>query len=92
MYVYILKSIVSPKRHYIGRSRNPNQRLTEHNAGKSMHTSKYRPWKIIGCTWFANDTQACEFEHYLKSGSGRAFAKRHFQYPQQNNPPFTLSY
>jgi hypothetical protein len=27
---------------------------------------------------FATEQQALRFERYLKSGSGRAFAKRHF--------------
>jgi hypothetical protein len=27
---------------------------------------------------FANEQSALQFERYLKSGSGRAFAKRHF--------------
>jgi hypothetical protein len=27
---------------------------------------------------FRNESQAALFEKYLKSGSGRAFAKRHF--------------
>ena len=28
--------------------------------------------------WFEDKSKAYEFERYLKSGSGRAFAKRHF--------------
>ena len=28
--------------------------------------------------WHSNESAAARFERYLKSGSGRAFAKRHF--------------
>jgi hypothetical protein len=28
---------------------------------------------------FSDETRAVRFERYLKSGSGRAFAKRHFE-------------
>ena len=49
-----------------------------HNAGQSPHTSKYRPWRIVLAISFADDKRAHAFERYLKSGSGRAFASRHF--------------
>jgi len=38
----------------------------------------YRPWTIAVSIEFPTETQALRFEKYLKSGSGRAFAKRHF--------------
>jgi putative endonuclease len=54
------------------------QRLADHNNGKSTHTNKFRPWKIETCTWFADSEKARKFERYLKTGSGRAFTKKHF--------------
>jgi len=33
---------------------------------------------MVVCLEFATERRAIEFERYLKSGSGRAFAKRHF--------------
>ena len=38
----------------------------------------YRPWSIAVVIEFSTEREAVRFERYLKSGSGRAFAKRHF--------------
>lgn len=38
-----------------------------------------RPWRVITVIEFPNQQSAMEFERYLKSGSGRAFARRHFE-------------
>jgi predicted GIY-YIG superfamily endonuclease len=78
MYVYLLKSLRFPSRKYIGITDNLKIRLNEHNTGKSKHTSKYIPWKIVSATWFENREKAEEFEIFLKHGSGHAFAKKHF--------------
>jgi len=77
-YVYLLKSIRFPNQQYIGLSRDPEARLVEHNAGKSPHTSKYTPWRLIAKFGFDDSSKAHDFEQYLKSGSGRAFAERRF--------------
>jgi predicted GIY-YIG superfamily endonuclease len=76
-YVYILRSISCPWRHYVGVTLDPDRRLVAHNAGMSPHTSKYRPWSIIVMIRFEDDARAFGFEKYLKSPSGRAFAKKH---------------
>ena len=75
-YVYILKSISHPDQSYVGITSNLKKRLQAHNEGKSPHTSKYKPWKIITYIAFTDDERAYEFEKYLKTGSGRAFAKK----------------
>jgi predicted GIY-YIG superfamily endonuclease len=77
-YVYLLESISHPGNRYIGITSNLKKRLQEHNAGKSPHTAKFRPWRIIIAISFINDRRAEDFERYLKSGSGHAFIKRHF--------------
>lgn len=77
-YVYIIQSQPFPQKYYSGISQNPDQRLNEHNQGKCKHTSKFRPWELVVTIKFENEKAAYEFEKYLKSGSGRAFAKRHF--------------
>jgi putative endonuclease len=51
-------------------------RLRKHNAGEVTHTSKFGPWKIRTYVAFSDEKQAIAFEKYLKSGSGRAFAKK----------------
>jgi len=41
-------------------------------------TARHKPWELVASVEFASKTSAVCFERYLKSGSGRAFAKRHF--------------
>lgn len=77
-YVYFLESISFPNKRYVGITNDLNKRFSEHNAGKSPYTHKYKPWKILVAVRFANNKKADAFEKYLKSGSGHAFAKRHF--------------
>jgi len=77
-YVYLLESISHPGGRYVGLTSDLNKRLSDHNTGKSPHTSKHRPWKIAIAIRFADAHKADAFEKYLKSGSGHAFAKRHF--------------
>ena len=77
-YAYILESLKYPNQHYIGHTSNLKERLCKHNTGGCPHTSKYRPWKIKLYVAFEDLEHAQKFEHYLKSGSGHAFAKRHF--------------
>ncbi|MBA4208872.1 MAG: excinuclease ABC subunit C [Parvibaculum sp.] len=75
-YVYLLRSTVFPDQRYIGFTKDLRKRVAVHNAGGSVHTAKYKPWELIGYHAFANERRAREFEHYLKSGSGKAFANR----------------
>ena len=77
-YVYILQSINFPQEHYVGYSENLQSRLTTHNAGGSTHTKKFKPWKLTCYFGFEKEKIARQFEHYLKTGSGRAFMKKHF--------------
>ncbi len=78
IYVYILHSVGYPDRYYIGIARDLRSRLRKHNAREVSHTSKYAPWTIKTYIAFSNDTKAFVFERYLKSASGRAFAKKDF--------------
>lgn len=77
-YVYILRSIEHPKQTYTGLTENLNQRITDHNEGKSVHTRTFKPWECIVAIRFVDEQPARAFEKYLKTGSGRAFQKRHF--------------
>ena len=77
-FVYILRSERDPARHYVGRSSNVDDRLQWHNHGPSGQTIQHRPWRVLVTVEFADGRTAEHFERYLKSGSGRAFAKRHF--------------
>jgi putative endonuclease len=75
-YVYILQSIAFPDRHYTGVASDLKARITRHNAQEVSHTSKYVPWKLKTYVAFSDDSQAFALEKYLKSASGRAFAKK----------------
>ena len=75
-YVYLIRSIQYPDQTYIGLTDDLKSRLNKHNEGGSPHTSKYKPWTLQTYLAFASREQAAEFEIYLKSGSGRAFAKK----------------
>jgi predicted GIY-YIG superfamily endonuclease len=45
-YVYLLQSEALVDQRYVGVTSDLRQRLADHNAGKSPHTSKYMPWKF----------------------------------------------
>lgn len=77
-YVYLIRSISHPNHTYIGLTADLKVRLGKHNEGGSPSTSKYKPWKLQAYIAFQNRTKAAEFEAYLKTGSGRAFANKRF--------------
>ena len=77
-FVYILRSDSDPSRHYVGRATDVDERLEWHNAGPCGYTLRYRPWSVVVSLEFPDERTAAHFEKYLKSGSGRALAKRHF--------------
>jgi putative endonuclease len=75
-YVYLLQSEKFPDQRYVGVTADLKTGLPDHNVGKSAHTSKYTPWKLVTYVAFSDKQKAEVFERYLKSGSGHAFAKR----------------
>jgi putative endonuclease len=75
---YVLQSLSDPERHYVVLIADVLQRLAWHNGGQSPHTAKHKPWKLGAAIELRDQAIASRFEKYLKSGSGRAFAKRHF--------------
>lgn len=77
-YVYILIDITTETHRYVGSTQDLQSRLAKHNAGEVPHTSKFKPWRIQTAIAFDCREKAIVFEDYLKSGSGREFAKRHF--------------
>jgi putative endonuclease len=64
---------------YVGLTCDLYQRLDTHNSGGSVFTAPYRPWRVAAAIEFPTEWGAMEFERYLKSGSGRAFADRYFR-------------
>ena len=77
-YVYRLVSLSYPERYYVGQTDNLKDRLAKHNKGDVTHTSKYKLWRIDSAHAFVDREKAAKFEAYLKSHSGREFARRHF--------------
>ncbi len=75
-YVYILQGIEFDEHFYVGFTDDLTARLDKHNAGEVSHTSKYGPWRIKTYIAFSDSEKALAFERYLKTGSGRAFAKK----------------
>ena len=74
-YVYILES-EEGGHFYADLTNDLRKRLDKHNNGEAPHTSKFKPWQLKTYLAFANPDQAAKFERYLKSPSGRAFAKK----------------
>jgi len=72
-YVYILVSEANDPVHYTGITRSLQQRLLEHSRGKCPNSSAH-PFQFA----IKSERKARAFEKYLKSGSGREFARRHF--------------
>jgi putative endonuclease len=76
-YVYILESL-DGEHFYVGITDDLRARLAKHNGGEVPHTSKFERWRIRTYFAFDDEARAFAFERYLKSGSGRAFARKHF--------------
>ena len=74
-YVYILKS---KSGYYTGCTNDLKDRIERHKKGYVSATKNLRPVALQYYFAFRNKHIAFNFEKYLKSGSGRAFVKRHF--------------
>jgi predicted GIY-YIG superfamily endonuclease len=75
-YVYILQSEVEFDRFYTGLTDDLPKRLGAHNAGRVLHTAKWKPWRLKAYVALRDRARAADFERYLKSASGRAFIKK----------------
>lgn len=74
-YVYILKC--ADNRTYTGCSDDLKARIERHQSGYVQATKERLPVKLIFYASFLDKYIAFNFEKYLKTGSGRAFLKRH---------------
>ena len=61
-YVYILRSKKRPDQTYVGSTHDLRKRLDEHNAGKSIHTNKFRPWNLMAYVALSEKHLAEELE------------------------------
>ena len=77
-YVNLIESIHYPGERYVGVTHDLKLRLAQHNNGESPYTAEMRPWRLVAYMAFSSQRKAEAFEIYLKSGSGHAFARKHF--------------
>ncbi|HOB32376.1 MAG TPA: GIY-YIG nuclease family protein [Verrucomicrobiota bacterium] len=75
-YVYILQSLSFQDCYYTGLTEDLGERLRKHNEGAVPHTRKFKPWRIKTAIAFTDRSRAAAFERYLKTSSGRAFARK----------------
>jgi putative endonuclease len=80
-YVYLLKC--SDGKLYTGCTDNLKERLLRHNKGQIPATKNRIPTQLVSYIACSNKYTAFNFEKYLKTGSGRAFIKKHklLEYP-----------
>jgi predicted GIY-YIG superfamily endonuclease len=74
-YVYLIKCNDSEL--YTGCTNDLKERIERHQNGHVPATATRLPIELISYTAIADKYKAYEFEKYLKSGSGRAFIKKH---------------
>lgn len=74
-YVYIL--LCADGKPYTGYTDNLQNRMNRHNKGQVPATKDRLPIKLISYFAFSNKYTSFNFEKYLKSGSGKAFVKKH---------------
>jgi predicted GIY-YIG superfamily endonuclease len=75
-YAYILRSERDPKVVYHGFTRDLKKRLEVHNCGGNRSTSAMKPWRLLWYGAFETEAAAMDFERYLKTASGKAFARK----------------
>ena len=74
-YVYVLKC--NNGDYYKGCTNNIKDRLERHEKGWVESTRDILPVTLVCYFAHADRYKAYDFEKYLKSGSGRAFLKKH---------------
>ena len=76
-FVYFLRSIPFPKQTYVGFTEDVPARIAKHNEGSCPHTAKWKPWNLMFYCAMPDKGRALDFEQYMKSHSGKAFAAKH---------------
>ena len=62
-YVYLLRSESNPDQTYVGYTTDLRTLVSDHNSGRSVHTSKFIPWHLITYVAFSNKGTALAFEN-----------------------------
>jgi len=72
-YVYILFS-ESTDKYYVGKTENPENRLTYHNSEfNRIWTNRGKPWKLVKLIEFENSTLSSKAERFIKKQKSRKF-------------------
>jgi putative endonuclease len=82
-FVYVLYSSKFA-RSYVGISEDVEQRLKEHNSGKSTYTSKFKPWILIYKEPHESRNEARKREKYLKTAAGRRWMNNNIEWPRSS--------
>lgn len=77
-YVYILEESNTIGSYYVGFTEDLRKRIADHKSGNTRSTQG-REWQLKAYFAFRKEMIARNFEKYLKSGSGRAFCRKHFE-------------
>lgn len=83
-YTYIL---LSSKSHifYFESTIDLKNRIILHNSGMVKSTKPHLPWNLVWYGAFETEKEARDFEIYLKTGSGKAFAYKRLVYSALQN-------
>ena len=73
-YTYVLKSAIGGHI-YIGSTANILVRLSNHNAGLSSSTVRYKPWRILFTEEYKTRAEAMKREKQLKTSRGRGYIR-----------------
>ena len=73
--VYVIKSLTSGLL-YVGMAHDVQNRLNEHNSGKSKFTSGHRPWVLVYSEEVGSTQEARKKEKYYKSTAGKNFLRK----------------
>ncbi len=76
-FVYIIESETNLKWYY-GQTGNLDQRIINHNEGKSSYTRNKGPWKLIFKRAFETRSEAIKFEAKLKALRNKSYIKKEF--------------
>jgi putative endonuclease len=80
-WTYVLWSYKLHKRYVGSTEKLPQDRLNDHNHGKTPFTSKGIPWVLIHSESFATLSEARKRESFLKSGVGRKWLDGNLKIP-----------
>ena len=69
-YVYAIVS-ETDGRIYVGIAHNPEERLKEHNSGKTKSTKGFIPWSLFYTEYCGEAAQARVREKYFKTSVGK---------------------